>query len=206
MSLLHAPFRFLDPGSLVDRELELVVPQVRWMDDLLAADGDPLTIQHFPPDARVGREELDRFLRDSPYGHQRADAVVGTVPAYHFWMMLRHGPGSWSDPPRLRIAGAVSLRVGHNVKIEQFYGHLGYHVYPAVQGCRYAYRACNLLLPLARAHRMQHLWMTCDPSNLASRRTIERLGGAYVETVAVPQGDPLFARGETTKCRFKVAL
>ena len=53
---------------------------------------------------------------------------------------------------------------------------------------------------------MRHAWVTCDPDNVASRRTIERLGARYVETVQVPPGDPLFARGETRKCRFMLQL
>jgi tagatose 1,6-diphosphate aldolase len=119
-------------------------------------------------------------------------------------MLLRHGPLGPGDRPPLRIAGGLSLRVGSSPPVELYYGHIGYHVYPAARGQRYAYRACRLVLPILRAHGVRVAWITCDPDNVPSRRTIERLGGRYVNTVAVPPGDPLYARGETQKLRFKL--
>src|SRR2546423_7980240 len=84
-------FRFLAPGGLADRELELVVPQKRWVDDLLAACRHPLTLRDAPEDALVTREKVDHFLSIAPYGREPADPKKNRVPAYHFWMMLRHG-------------------------------------------------------------------------------------------------------------------
>ena len=84
--------------------------------------------------------------------------------------------------------------------------HLGYHVYPPARGRHLAERACRLLSGLARRHGMRTLWITCDPANAASRRTCERLGMRYVETVPVPESDPLYARGEREKCRYRLEL
>jgi tagatose 1,6-diphosphate aldolase len=53
---------------------------------------------------------------------------------------------------------------------------------------------------------MSELWITTNPENAPSRRTCERLGGEYVDTVDVPPGHPLFQRGERRKCRFRLAL
>jgi tagatose 1,6-diphosphate aldolase len=91
--------------------------------------------------------------------------------------------------------------VGTTPAIERYYGHIGYHVYPPARGHHYAFRACRLALPLLRAHRVRPI-LTCDPANLASRRTIEQLGGRYVDTVTVPPGEPLYSRGEFEKQRF----
>ena len=150
-------FRFLDPFPLVDGELELVPPQPRWVDDLLAACRHPLTVQYAPADARVTREQVEHFLNVNPYGCEAADPVRGKVPTYHFWMMLRHGPAGPFDRPPVRIAGGIGLRVGSTDAIDRYYGHVGYHVYPAARGRGYAGRACRLLVPLARAHGMRTL-------------------------------------------------
>ena len=40
---------------------------------------------------------------------------------------------------------------------------------------------------LARAHGHSLLWITCNPDNLASRRSCERLGAQYVDIVPVPR-------------------
>jgi predicted acetyltransferase len=79
-------------------------------------------------------------------------------------------------------------------------------VYPFARGHHYAERACRLLLPLARRHGIQPLWITCNPDNFPSRRTCERLGAKLVEIVAVPPRDPLYLRGDHEKCRYRLDL
>ncbi|MDB5297620.1 MAG: tagatose-bisphosphate aldolase [Phycisphaerales bacterium] len=204
--LLRPAFRFIDHGPLVDRELELVPAQPRWADDVLAACHHPLTVAQMPREARLSRTDIDQFLAEAPFGRFPGDPVAGRVPSYQFWMLLRHSADSRWRPPPIRIAGGLSLRVGSNPSVELHYGHVGYHVYPPARGHRYAYRAARLVLPLLRAHGLPVAWITCDPDNHPSRRTIERLGGRYVETVPVPEHDPLYARGETHKCRFRLDL
>lgn len=199
-------FRFYSPSHLVDRELELVPPQFRWMDDLLAACRHPLTVRDAPADARVTREHLAHFLSHAPLGHEPADPVRGKVPAYHFWMLLRHGPAGPYQRPPVRIAGGIGFRVGKTEALERYYGHVGYHVYPPARGCGYAERACRLILPLARAHGLRTLWITCNPDNYASRRTCEKLGALLVEIIPVPETEPLHARGDTHKCRYRLDL
>ena len=85
-------------------------------------------------------------------------------------------------------------------------GNVGYHVYPPARGRHFAERASRLLFGLARRHGMERLWITCNPDNLASRRTCERLGMHLVDTVPVPDTDPLYARGDRLKCRYRLDL
>ena len=197
-------FHFLDPGSLVDRELELVEPHERWVDNVIAACQHPLTRRDAPADSAVTRQRLLEFLAACPRGRQPADESRGWVPQYSFWMRLRDRSLFRRAP--LRIAGGVSLRVGTSEQIELYYGHVGYHVYPPARGRHYAERSVRLLLPLARRHGLRTLWITCNPENFASRRTCERLGMTCVGTVLVPESDPLYARGDREKCRYRMPL
>ena len=100
----------------------------------------------------------------------------------------------------------MSLRVGEQEELRLYYGHVGYAVFAPARGRRLAARAVRLILPLARRHGMHELWITTNPDNAASRRTCERLGASYVETVDVPRGSSLFARGERQKCRYLLVL
>jgi predicted acetyltransferase len=104
----------------------------------------------------------------------------------------------------LNIVGSVGLRIGDNENVQQTIGHIGYNVYPFARGHHYAERASRLLLPLARRHGLNPLWITCNPENLASRRTCERLGATLVDVVPVPIDHPLHARGERYKCRYRI--
>jgi tagatose 1,6-diphosphate aldolase len=113
-----------------------------------------------------------------------------------------HGPG---DIP-IRMAGGIGLRIGDTPNLRQFIGHVGYNVYPAARGRHLAERATRLLLPLARRHGLTTLWITCNPDNVPSHRTCQRLGATYVDTVDLPLNHDLYVRGERKKCRYRLEL
>jgi RimJ/RimL family protein N-acetyltransferase len=205
-------FRFLDPGPLRDGELELVAPHRRWINDLIAGSD--------PTQARLTCSQVEDFLRVAPEGHQAGEAVGGRVPAYHFWMRLHAAPqiagdnagattiprwanGRAGSPPPLQIAGGIGLRIGQTPDIELYLGNIGYNVQPFARGNHYAERACRLLKPLALAHGIRPLWITCNPDNIPSRRTCERLGCVAVETLQLPLGHALRVRGDREKIRFR---
>jgi predicted acetyltransferase len=195
-----AEFAFIDPGPLVDGELELVPPEGKWIDPMLRAMQDPLTRQE-DPGSIVNRGQLQHFLKIAPYGRQPPNTIYDRLPTYHFWMHIRE-----DFAPPLPICGAIGLRVGNNEDTNRHYGHIGYNVFPVARGHHYAERATRLLLPLARRHGMHTLWITCNPDNVASRRTCERLGATFVDTIQVPTNHPLYARGEREKCRYRIDL
>jgi len=129
---------------------------------------------------------VERTLGDPQ--HQR-------VPAYRFDMIV----GGVN-------AGSISLRVGSSAFIEQYAGHIGYGVEYEFRGHRYAARACRLLFPLARQHELTTLWITCNPENVASRRTCELIGGELVDIVDVPVESDMYKEGDRQKCRYRVRL
>jgi predicted acetyltransferase len=194
-------FEFLDPGPMIDRELELVAPDTAWLDALLDTCHHPLSRRRAPQNSLYTRAQIEQFLRLAPRGHQPGEILRDRVPNYHFWMRLRPE----FDPP-IEIAGTIGLRIGNTRDTELYYGHVGYNVYPPAQGHHYAERATRLLLPLARAHGLTRLWITCNPDNHASRRTCERLGARLIDTVPVPASHPLFQRGDREKCRYLLQL
>ena len=83
-------------------------------------------------------------------------------------------------------AGKISIRIGDNAH-SYYNGHLGYEVDEAHRGKGYALRACKLVLPIARAHGMRRVYLTCEASNTPSRKTIEALGAELLETTAIPE-------------------
>jgi tagatose 1,6-diphosphate aldolase len=124
-----------------------------------------------------------------------ADRVRGWVPAWHFTMIL---PGS-GEP-----VGLLSLRVGRTEWLERYAGQVGYAVAALHRGRRYAMRALRLVAPLAWRHGLVPLWITCNPDNVASRRTCELAGAEWVETLPLPPGNEMYARGDRFKCRYRL--
>ena len=106
------------------------------------------------------------------------------VPAYYFSICLRDGTK----------IGHCDLRVGHNDRL-YIGGNIGYGIDEAHRGHHYASEACKLLLDLARKHHMGYVIITCDPDNMASRRTCELAGGKYMETAAVPEWHNMYEEG-----------
>lgn len=104
------------------------------------------------------------------------------------------------------VVGVIHLRIGEHPTLINHLGHIGYEVFPNFRGRSYAQRATQLLLPLAKLNGMKDLWITCNPENLASRRTCEKLGALYVNTVTVPEDSPMYAAGDRLKRRYHVRL
>ena len=125
-----------------------------------------------------------------------ADPVKGWVPAYHFDICLADGT---------RI-GRCDLRIGHNEKL-YYGGNIGYTVFPDFRGHHYAEKACRLLFALARRHGLGYVIITCNPDNLPSRRTCERLGGEMLEIAELPEDNDMRRdRGYTHSCVFRYEL
>jgi predicted acetyltransferase len=118
------------------------------------------------------------------------------VPAYSFSMQ---DPGG-------DCLGRIRLRVGWSEDVIRYAGQVGYVVEPAHRGRRYAGRACRLIIPLAKRHGMTSLWITCQPDNVQSRRTLERLGAQCVGVIDVPPEYPLDAGMERRKMCFRLEL
>ena len=73
--------------------------------------------------------------------------------------------------------------------------------------CEEFEEACELLFSLARKHGMRYLYITCNPDNLASRKTCESLKGEFLGIVELPEdNDMRITLGESHKCIFKFEL
>lgn len=121
---------------------------------------------------------------------------VHHVPTYQFLMFHLHTGEE---------LGNIRLSVGSTPHLELYAGHIGYGVLPPHRGHHYAARAVRLLLPFAMQFHLDPLWITCDPDNLASRRTLELAGAKFVEIVDVPPDCIIHRTGHPRKCRYKLS-
>lgn len=152
---MRRSFTFLQPGQLIDDDLELVLVK-----------------------------------------KCRANKKKKYVPAY--WFEMRNAK------THKRI-GDITLRIGFNANIK-YGGNIGYGVDETYRGNHYAARGCLLLFPFAKQHGMKTLWITCNPENIPSRKTCERIGGELVEIVDLPKNNEQYKKGERGKCRYLFEL
>ena len=125
------------------------------------------------------------------------DTALELVPSYKFKLTRM------ADRQEM---GRIDLRIGTGTAIVMYAGHIGYAVFPDYRGHHYAARAVKLLLPLARKHELNPLWITCNPDNIASRRSCELAGGRMIEIVDLPENNEMYQRGEHQKCRYRFDL
>jgi predicted acetyltransferase len=118
------------------------------------------------------------------------------VPAYHFDISL-----SRSYEP----IGKIDIRIGNNENL-YYGGHIGYSVNEEYRGNHYAAKAVLLLRKVAHAHDMEKLMITCNPDNIASRKTCEYVGANLLAIIDVPESNDMYQRGEKEKCIYEWVL
>lgn len=123
------------------------------------------------------------------------DPEKGWVPAYHFAIC---------DPAGHKM-GECDLRLGHNAQL-YYGGNIGYRIEAPYRGHHYAAKACALLFRLAQRHEMAYVIITCNPDNIASKKTCEYAGGTLLEIADLPMDNDMRQRGETQKCIFRFDL
>lgn len=141
---------------------------------------------------RLSGQEIDLLIEQKAPANDKK----GWVPAYKYRMVLAHTDTS---------VGEIDLRIGEQESL-YYGGHIGYNVKKNHRGNRYAGKACLLLKPVAQAHGMTRLYITCHPDNIPSKRTIEALGCQFIEVVNLPPHNDMYLRGERQVCVFEWTL
>ncbi|MFP4286171.1 MAG: GNAT family N-acetyltransferase [Candidatus Izemoplasmataceae bacterium] len=125
--------------------------------------------------------EIDLILNAT----KEQDDEKGYVPSYHF-LIKRHNEKA--------VIGTIDLRIGFNENIH-YGGNIGFSIYEEYRGNYYALKACLLLKDLAKAHHMATLRITCDKDNIASKKTIDAVGGTYLGDVDLPNYNTMYQEG-----------
>lgn len=103
------------------------------------------------------------------------------------------------------VMGFIDLRIGYNENV-YYGGNIGYTVNERFRGNHYAGKACLLLFELAKLHGMTLLIITCNPENIASRRTCEYIGCEFDKIVDLPPHNDMYKDGERRKCIYRINI
>jgi predicted acetyltransferase len=106
-----------------------------------------------------------RQLADS---NRRAEAFVRKT---HLWAVAEE-----------QFVGRISIHHDLNDALRVEGGHIGYDTVPSFRGRGVATEMLRQALPVARALGLPSVLLTCDDTNAASIRVIERNGGPSTRT------------------------
>ncbi len=102
------------------------------------------------------------------------------VPKTHLWAL--------SDE---QFVGRISIHHELNDALRIEGGHIGYDTVPSFRGRGVATEMLRQALPVARTLGLPIVLLTCDDTNVASIRVIERNGGSLRETKSLAPNRPL---------------
>lgn len=85
--------------------------------------------------------------------------------------------------------GRISIRHHLNDSLEKQGGHIGYAIRASARGKGYGQTILKLALPEAKKLGITKALITCDDTNAASARIIEKAGGKLQDTVTVSGQD-----------------
>ena len=105
------------------------------------------------------------------------DGSDGALPFYWWDIILKQNNVA---------VGKISFRVGHNYH-SYYNGNIGYEVDEEYRGYHYSLLASRLVLKVAKYHKMEKIYLSCDYDNVASYKTIEKLGANLIEEVLPPR-------------------
>jgi predicted acetyltransferase len=98
------------------------------------------------------------------------DATIGDlVPQWMYWMIDESN----------EILGVSRFRPVLNQRLMNEGGNIGYDVPPSKRNKGYATQMLALTLEKARSAGCERVLVTCDKSNIASKKVIEKNGGIY---------------------------
>lgn len=83
--------------------------------------------------------------------------------------------------------GHVGIRHYLNDHLLKIGGHIGYSIRPGKRGNGYGTKILELALPKAKELGLNRILLTCDVTNIASRKIIERNGGVLENQIPNPE-------------------
>jgi predicted acetyltransferase len=161
--------------------VQLVPPAERWRESFLRGlrefrhEGLPWWVGG---DLEIVEQDFAAFVaRKLADSNRRTETFV---PKTHLWAVAEE-----------QFVGRISIHHELNDALRVEGGHIGYDTVPSFRGRGVATEMLRQALPVARALGLTEVLLTCDDTNAASIRVIEKNGGSLRETKALDPNRPL---------------
>lgn len=103
----------------------------------------------------------------------------GYVPATTYWLIVDN-----------EFIGSVNIRHILSENLSKVGGHIGYDIRPSRRKKGYGRKILKLALSKARELGLKKILITCDETNIASKKIIEANGGVFENRLEQGHGRP----------------
>jgi len=165
--------------------MQLVLPSIRYKESFIAAveeyqkeisnitvDFLSLKISELKNDFQAYVDQLicESFGKNLPPGY---------VPHTTYWLIDKN-----------KYIGRVDIRHWLTQQLLLEAGHIGYNIRPSKRRQGYGKKILELALPKAKELGITKVLITCDETNLASKKVIEANGGNFENSVFLSSNRP----------------
>ena len=169
--------------------MELVRPTAQFKNSYLAAISELRAYKlNSSIDFDLAEMDFDDFVRTLNDRAEGKGLPEGYVPDSIFWLVDND-----------EFVGDVRIRHRLNDHLLHVGGHIGYYIRESKRGQGYGNKTLAMALPKAKELGILRVLITCDETNVASRRIIEKNGGILEDKRPNPEGGP-------DKLRFWISL
>ena len=154
--------------------LILVEPALAYKDSCLDAVREFHAAGEYDVDAEQLAARFENLIYRLAAAKDPTTAPPGELPYEDFWLM---DGDEW--------IGKLTLRTTINAQYLHAGGHIGYEIRPSKRRCGYGTALLRLGLEKACERGLQRVLLTCDETNIGSRKIIETNGGQLENAVAV---------------------
>ncbi|HLD31398.1 MAG TPA: GNAT family N-acetyltransferase [Patescibacteria group bacterium] len=123
--------------------------------------------------------KVEEYIKESRRYKRGTDLPKGMVPASTFWLIDND-----------TFIGRVSIRHKLNKNLRNFGGHIGYAIRPSKRKRGYGNKILTLALKEAKKLNLNKVLVTCNETNIASQKIIEKNKGR-LQQKKVYQGERL---------------
>lgn len=163
--------------------LRLVLPDATHKEVLLEAAGEMQACGEWDITPAALGEQFDTLIQDLVAARDPRTAPRDVLPYTDYWLF---DDGIW--------IGLLTLHPRITDELLRRGGHVGYVIRPSRRRQGYGMGLLRLGLEQAKAMGLTRVLLTCDDTNLGSRKVIDAHGGQLEDMVQVAADAPLVRR------------